>query len=179
MTELFSDTSNPFYKFGDMMFLKKIPTEEWIPFICRKYQETGKIITEKQAERICKVTENLSSYVQHLSWIVWYKANPVTTNEMIELSIDELLEQNKVFFQREIEGLTELQLNLLKAVANGVDTGFSKKEIIKKYRLESSANVQGVKKAMIKKDLIDVDGSVITFNDPIFKLWIKRNIPNL
>lgn len=179
MTELFSDTSNPFYKFGDMMFLKKIPTEEWIPFICRKYQETGKIITEKQVERICKVTENLSSYVQHLSWIVWYKANPVTTNEMIELSIDELLEQNKVFFQREIEGLTELQLNLLKAVANGVDTGFSKKEIIKKYRLESSANVQGVKKAMIKKDLIDVDGSVITFNDPIFKLWIKRNIPNL
>ena len=179
MTELFSDTSNPFYKFGDMMFLKKIPTEEWIPFICRKYQETGKIITEKQAERICKVTENLSSYVQQLSWIVWYKANPVTTNEMIELSIDELLEQNKVFFQREIEGLTELQLNLLKAVANGVDTGFSKKEIIKKYRLESSANVQGVKKAMIKKDLIDVDGSVITFNDPIFKLWIKRNIPNL
>jgi AAA+ ATPase superfamily predicted ATPase len=179
MTELFSDTSNPFYKFGDMMFLKKIPTEEWIPFICRKYQETGKIITEKQAGRICKVTENLSSYVQHLSWIVWYKANPVTTNEMIELSIDELLEQNKVYFQREIEGLTELQLNLLKAVANGVDTGFSKKEIIKKYRLESSANVQGVKKAMIKKDLLDVDGSVITFNDPIFKLWIKRNIPNL
>jgi len=179
MTELFSDTSNPFYKFGDMMFLKKIPTEEWIPFICRKYKDTGKVITEKQAERICKVTENLSSYVQHLSWIVWYKANPVTTNEMIDLSIDELLEQNKVFFQREIEGLTELQLNLLKAVANGVDTGFSKKEIIKKYRLESSANVQGVKKAMIKKDLIDVDGSVITFNDPIFKLWIKRNIPNL
>ena len=179
MTELFSDTSNPFYKFGDMMFLKKIPTEEWITFICRKYKDTGKVITEKQAERICKVTENLSSYVQHLSWIVWYKANPVTTNEMIDLSIDELLEQNKVFFQREIEGLTELQLNLLKAVANGVDTGFSKKEIIKKYRLESSANVQGVKKAMIKKDLIDVDGSVITFNDPIFKLWIKRNIPNL
>ena len=93
--------------------------------------------------------------------------------------------ENKVFFQREVEGALRTlegkrrQLNLLKAVANGVDTGFSKKEIIKKYRLESSANVQGVKKAMIKKDLIDVDGSVITFNDPIFKLWIKRNIPNL
>ena len=177
MTELFSDTSNPFYKFGDMIFLKKIPTEEWIPFICRKYQDTGKVITDKQAERICKVTENLSSYVQHLAWIVWYKANPVTTNEMIDLSIDELLEQNKVFFQREVEGMTELQLNLLRAVANGVDTGFGKKDIIKKYRLESSANVQGIKKSLIKKDIIDVDGTVITFNDPIFKLWIKRNIP--
>ena len=177
MAKIFSDSSSPFYKFGDMMFLKKIPTEEWIPFICRKYKETGKVITEKQAERICKVTEDLSSYVQHLSWIVWYKANPVTTNEMIDLSIDELLEQNKVFFQREIEGLTELQLNFLRAVANGVDTGFSRKDIIKKYRLESSANVQGIKKSLVKKDLIDVDGAIISFNDPIFKLWIKRNIP--
>ena len=179
MTELFSDSSNPFYKFGDMMFLKKIPTEEWIPFICHKFQETGKVITEKQAERICKVTEDLSSYVQHLSWIVWYKAKPVVTNEMVEESIEELLEQNKVFFQREVEGLTELQLNLLKAIANGVDTGFTKKEVIKKYRLESSANVQGIKKSLLKKDLIDIDGSVITYNDPLFKLWIKKNIPNI
>ena len=179
MTELFSDSSNPFYKFGDMMFLKKIPTEEWIPFICHKFQETGKVITEKQAERICKVTEDLSSYVQHLSWIVWYKAKPVVTNEMVEESIEELLEQNKVFFQREVEGLTELQLNLLKAIANGVDTGFTKKEVIKKYRLESSANVQGIKKSLLKKDLIDIDGSIINYNDPLFKLWIKKNIPNI
>ena len=179
MTELFSDSSNPFYKFGDMMFLKKIPTEEWIPFICHKFQETGKVITEKQADRICKVTEDLSSYVQHLSWIVWYKAKPVVTNEMVEESIEELLEQNKVFFQREVEGLTELQLNLLKAIANGVDTGFTKKEVIKKYHLESSANVQGIKKSLLKKDLIDIDGSVITYNDPLFKLWIKKNIPNI
>ena len=179
MTEIFSDSSNPFYKFGDMMFLKKIQTEEWIPFICRKFKETGKTITEKQSERICKVTENLSSYVQHLSWIVWYKAHPVVTNEMIDQSIDELLEQNKVFFQREVESLTELQLNLLKAVANGVTSGFSKKDVIKKYNLESSANVQGIKKSLVKKDLIDVEGAIITFNDPIFKLWVKRNIPNL
>lgn len=98
------------------------------------------------------------------------------TNDMITASIDELLEQNKVFFQREVEGLTELQLNLLKAVANGVTTGFGKKEVIRKYRLESSANVQGIKKALIKKDLIDIDGTNISINDPLLKLWIQRNI---
>lgn len=179
MTEIFSDSSKPFYKFGDMIFLKKIPTEEWVPFIRRKFHETGKTISEKQAEKICRITENLSSYVQHLSWIVWYKAKPVVEDKMLDAAIDELLEQNKVFFQREVEGLTELQLNLLRAVANGVDSGFGKKDVIRKYRLESSANVQGIKKSLIKKDLIDVDGTVITFNDPIFKLWIRRNIPNV
>ena len=92
---------------------------------------------------------------------------------------DDFLEQNKVFFQREIEGLTGLQLNFLKALANGVSTGFSKKEVIRKYRLEGSANVLAIKKSLQKKDLIDIDGPMVTFNDPIFKLWVKRNIPNL
>ena len=83
-------------------------------------------------------------------------------------------EQNKVFFQREVEQLSELQLNLLRALANGVTTGFSRKDVIKKYRLESSANVQSVKKALLKKDLINVDGQEIYFNDSLFKQWLKR-----
>ena len=79
-----------------------------------------------------------------------------------------------MFFQREIEQISESQLNFLRALANGVTTGFSSKEVIKKYRLESSANVQSVKKALLKKDLIDIDGQNISFNDSLFKLWLKR-----
>ena len=84
------------------------------------------------------------------------------------------MEQNKVFFQREVEQLSALQTNFLRALANGVSTGFSRKDVIKKYRLESSANVQSIRKALLKKDLIDVDGQDITFNDSLFKLWLKR-----
>ena len=132
------------------------------------------MITEQQARKICDATENLSTYVQQLSWVVWYKSSEAVTNADIEDAIEDLLEQNKVFFQREVEQLTELQLNFLRAIANGVTSGFSRKENIKKYRLESSANIQAVKKALIKRDLIDVDGDKITFNDSLFKLWLKR-----
>lgn len=45
--------------------------------------------------------------------------------------------------------------------------------------LEISANVQGIKKALIAKDFIDVDGDTVSFNDPFFKLWIRRNIAQL
>ena len=174
MENIFNDKSMPFYKFGDMMFLKKIPTEQWIPFICDKFSETGKTITEQQASRICYLTENLSSYVQHLAWLVWYKADKVVTNKDIDAALDDLLEQNKIFFQREIEQLTEFQYNFLKALANGVSSGFSRKEVIRKYRLESSANVLSVKKALLKKDLIDIDGQIVSFDDSLFKLWIQR-----
>lgn len=174
MENIFNDKSMPFYKFGDMMFLKKIPTEEWVPFICAKFHKTGKSISAEQATQICEATDNLSSYVQHLAWVVWYKSGKVVTNKDISSSIDDLMEQNKVFFQREVEQLSELQLNFLRALANGVTTGFSRKEVIKKYRLESSANVQSVKRALLKKGLIDVDGHIISFNDSLFKLWLKR-----
>ena len=174
MENIFNDKSMPFYKFGDMMFLKKISTEEWVPFICAKFQETGKTISAEQAAKICEVTENLSSYVQHLAWVVWYKADKIVANKDVAAAIEDLLEQNKVFFQREVEQLSEHQLNFLRALANGVNTGFSRKEVIRKYRLESSANVQSVKKALLKKDLIDVDGQEISFNDSLFKQWLKR-----
>ena len=174
LENIFNDKSMPFYKFGDMMFLKKIPTEEWVTFICAKFQETGKKISVEQATKICEATENLSSYVQHLAWLVWYKSDKVVTNQDVTTAIDDILEQNKVFFQREVEQLSELQLNYLRALANGVTTGFTRKDVIRKYRLESSANVQAVKKALLKKDIIDVDGQEISFNDSLFKLWLKR-----
>jgi hypothetical protein len=98
----------------------------------------------------------------------------VVKNKDIDAAIDDLLEQNKIFFQREVEQLTEFQLNFLKALANGVSSGFSRKEVISKYRLESSANIQAVKKSLLKKDLIDIDDQTITFDDSIFKFWIQR-----
>jgi len=35
----------PFYKFGDILFLEKIPKKDWIEFIGRKFSETGKEIS--------------------------------------------------------------------------------------------------------------------------------------
>lgn len=41
---VFANVSMPFYKFGDLMFLQKIETEEWVPFIRQKFQTTNKVI---------------------------------------------------------------------------------------------------------------------------------------
>ena len=57
--------------------------------ICKKYQDTGKSITPEQAARICEVTDNLSSYVQHLSWVVWYKSNDIVTDDDISTILEE------------------------------------------------------------------------------------------
>ena len=98
---------------------------------------------------------------------------------MIDQAIDELLDQNRQFYQRDMETMTVYQKIFLIAVANGINPGLSRREVLSEYHLESSANVQGVKKALVARDFIDVDGDIISFIDPFFKLWIKRNIAQL
>ena len=72
-------------------------------------KKTGKHITEKQAIRICRISENLSSLVQHLAWLIWYKASPDVSDQMIDQAIDELLNQNRLFYQRDMETMTAYQ----------------------------------------------------------------------
>ena len=175
MTTLFCDASYPFYKFGDIMFIDKIPEQEWVEYICHQFAATGKSISQDLAALICKYAECQSSYVQHLSWIAWYKTEGQADKDTIDSALSDLLKQNSVFFQRDVESLTSLQLNFIKALADGVETGFSKKEYIRKYNLESSANIQAVKKALISKEYIETDNDRIYISDPMFKIWVKHH----
>ena len=79
------------------------------------------------------------------------------------------------YFTDRIDDAKRLEANL----THGINTGLSHREVLNEYRLESSANVQSVKKALIARDFIDVDGDFVSFNDPFFKLWIRRNITQL
>lgn len=64
------------------------------------------------------------------------------------------MDQNHLFYQRDMETMTVYQKNFLIAVANGINSGLSRREVLNEYHLESSANVQGVKKALIARDFI-------------------------
>ena len=96
-----------------------------------------------------------------MAWLIWYKASPDVADQMIDQAIDELLDQNRQFYQRDMETMTVYQKKFLIAVANGINTGLSRREVLSEYHLESSANVQGVKKALVARDFIDVDGDIL------------------
>ena len=74
-----------------------------------------------------------------------------------------------------LENLTNAQYNFLKALAEGIHTGLSSKDVVHAYKLGTSANVLKIKKALIQKELID-DQQGIYFLDPVYQLWFKRNM---
>jgi len=45
-----------------------------------------------------------------------------------------------------------------------------------KFRLGSSANVSKLKKTLIERELIEINGKDAEFLDPVFELWFIREI---
>ena len=174
MNELFERRSLPFYKFGDALYLQKIDTEDWVKYICERFEVTNKSISPLLAEKIAKRVDNHSSYVQQLSWLVWVHTDKIATEENFEDAWQDLLDQNTPLFEKQTENLTMYQLNFLKAIIDGVSKEFTSKNILEKYNLGTSASVVVVKRALIKKELIDVEKKEIVISDIVLKEWLKR-----
>ena len=177
MDKIFLNSKYPFYRFGDLMYLKKISKQDWIPFIQERFELTGKHISKELAEKICDYTECYSSYVQQLAWFVWLKTNTEATQHDFTYAVERLLDSNESLFIQMTESISEYQMNFLHALADGIENGFSRQVIMKKYRYGTSANVSRIKQSLMEKDLIDKPKpNHIEISDPILKLWLKHRI---
>jgi hypothetical protein len=174
MNELFERRSLPFYKFGDALYLQKIDTEDWVKYICERFEVTNKSISPSLAEKIAKRVDNHSSYVQQLAWLVWVHTDKIASEENFEGAWQDLLDQNTPLFEKQTENLTMYQLNFLKAIIDGVSKEFTTKTVLEKYNLGTSSSVAVVKRALIKKELIDIEKKEIVISDIVLKEWLKR-----
>ncbi|WP_396172927.1 ATP-binding protein [Flavobacterium sp.] len=173
MTELFENKSMPFYKFGEILFLSKIDNSHWQSYIQEKFKQSKKEISKEIAGILAQKVENHSYFVQQLANAVWLETNKKCTIENIDEGLNKLLLQYELFFSKEADSLTNLQLNILKAIAMD-EKELSSKRTIKKYNLSSSASVNRSKEALVQKEIIDIFNKEIEFLDPLLKIWIKK-----
>lgn len=176
MNELFERKSLPFYKFGDAIYLQKIATADWVGYIRSRFEATGKSIPAELAEEICRRVNNHSSYVQQLAWLVWTRTGKEATRQELEAAFQDIIDQNTPLFEKQTESLTSFQMNFLRAIIDGVHSEFTTQEVMRKYQLGSSANVSIIKRALIKKELIEIDKRKAVIPDPILKVWLQREL---
>lgn len=173
MLNVFTNPSMPFYKFGDLIFLEKIDTGSWIDFLGERFQSTGKIISEEQAKQIVGLADNHPYYVQQLAQQVWLRTKRKCSDEIINLAFSNIIGQLSLLFATITETLTTNQLNLLRAMIAG-ESALSSIQVISKYRLSSSASVNRSRKALISKDILDKNAGVVSFQDPMYRFWLKN-----
>lgn len=174
LTHIFQNKSMPFYQFGDAVYLGVIPTEKWVPFICKKFESQGLQIDKALASRICAEVENYSSYVQQLAWNVMLNTETEVTEEIVSKSVTELVMQNSALFMQQTEGLSSYQMNLLRALANDVHGNFTSKDVMENYQFGTKSNIVRLKKVLLDRDLVEERETGLYISDPVFKKWFLR-----
>jgi hypothetical protein len=173
MKEIFDNSSNPFYRFGDIIYLQKITTDKWIKFIQSGFRRTKKKIDKPNAQLIVDLMKNHSWYIQQLSHYIWNLTSEVVTKREIKLALEEVISANTPLYQQAIEQISFTQINLLKAITNN-EKQLSSMELLQKYNLGTSRNVSKNKTILLSKDVINKVGERFEFLDPAFELWFKR-----
>jgi len=176
MTKLFQNKRMPFYQFGEMMYLGKIPTEDWIPFICSRFESQGKHISEQLARRICDTVENNSSYVQQLAWNILAETEESATEDDFNDGFEALLAQSSGLFEQQMQGLSSYQMNFIRAICCGVHTDFGSKAILEEYHLGSKSNISRIKTALRDRELIVIEEDGVYLEDPIFQKWFTKEM---
>ena len=176
MMDIFNNSNNPFYRFGQVVFLDKITKDNWMPFIIEGFRKTNKHISEDYASKICDIVECHSWYLQQLSFFIWTKTEKEVTADDFNYGVKQLLNINTPMFQSDSNKLTPAQLELLRAIAAG-ETKFSSAEVNSKYNLGNPNTLAKNKRSLQEQDIIEkTKDNTFHFVDPIFKLWIEKEM---
>jgi len=176
MSGIFLNRSMPFYQFGDLLWLQKIPTSDWLYYIVSHFEAAGRHVTEQIAGCICDAVDNYPSYVQHLSAILLshLPEGGAVTDDMMASALSELTSTNEALYMQQVEPLSAYQMNLLKAIVSGIHSGFNEKRIRSMFDLGSPSNLVRLRDALIDRDLIYSEMRQLYLTDPVFGLWFKK-----
>ena len=174
LEKLFTGSKSPLYKFCTPFFLEKMTIHELSSYVCQRFRDSNKSIPLNIANRIVTLMDRHPFYVQQLAHIVWENTTGTVNEAAVEAAADELVSRNVLLFQRDFENLSNIQVNFLKALIDGVQEGFTSGKVIRDYKLSSSPATLRAIEALEKKEIIERYNSRFEFIDPAFKLWLKK-----
>lgn len=173
-----SIAENPFYRFGQMMTLKKIAKEYWKPFIHDSFYNHGKSISDDMIERICNAVQCHSWYMQQFCFLIWTRTATEVTEEIYQSQLTKLLDTNADMFITDIDGMPASQIAFLRAVCMG-ENHFNAQQVVAEYGLGAPRTITKNKKTLVERDFIEKSGDGFKMVAPVFELWFKREYCNI
>lgn len=174
MMEVFTNSSKPFYKFGNLMFLNKIPADCLIDFFVERFEETGKQISVEAATLITELIDCHPYYAQQVAQLSWLRTETLCDESIVRNAFSSLVGQLSLLFVNITESLTNQQLNYLKALLAG-EKSITSTATMRRYNISSATAASRSKETLIKNDIIDAIGSKVSFQDPVYRHWLHHD----
>ena len=153
----------------------RIETPHWEKFIIDKFKQTNKSISQKLVLEIINKMNNHPHYVQQMAHFVWSFSGKKITTDVIDYSLEFMLNSNSAFFVKITEELSKTQINLLKAISDG-EVQLTSSRTMRNYNIGTPRNITKNRNILEGRDIIDTADKKILFIDPLFEIWFKRNV---
>ena len=163
-----------FWRRVERIQLAPIETNLIIEHVVRGFLASGKVIDRDLLAGVCKLFRNNIWYINHFNAICDLLTRGYIMEQTLTEALSDLIAIHEPRFIATMNDLTTFQVSLLKAILEG-HTRFSSAEVIRRYALNSSANVRRLKDALCKKEIVTFDEEENpTVLDPLFEYWVRK-----
>lgn len=156
--------------------VKLLPMDErdMADVVNRGFLSGGKVIDRTLVIGVCKLFKGHPGYVMHYASICDSLSKGYMNEPVLNEALADIIAIYEPWFKAMVEDLTTFQLGLLRAIVDG-HVKFSGADVIRKYSLNSSANVNRLKDALCKKEIIWFDEEEVPhITDPLFEYWVTK-----
>lgn len=177
MQEMFTSAARPFYHSADILELKAIVPEIYIPFIVGHFEKRNRRIAPHDAEKVYKLFKGHTYYIQK-AFNEAFADTPEggeCTSETLRDAIDNMIASNDTIFREILSNIPEKQKELLYAIAkDGEAERITSAAFIKRHSLTSASSVQSAMKKLLEKDIITEINNFFSVTDKLFAMWINN-----
>lgn len=177
MQEMFLSASRPFYHSADILELKAIVPEIYIPFIVRHFEQRNRRIEATNVEKVYSLFKGHTYYIQK-TFNEAFADTPMgkeCTLDTIREAIANMVAANDTIFREILSNIPEKQKELLYAIAkDGEAERITSAQFIKRHKLSSASSVQSAVKKLLEKDVITEINKTFSVTDKLFAMWINQ-----
>ena len=162
-----------FYRLTEQIDLSMVDEKEIAEHLSKGFLSGGKVIDRELLTSTCRLFRCNLYYLNMFVSIVDSRAKGFITEAMLMEALASIIAIHEARFAAIMNSLTTHQVNLLRAIIEGC-TRFSGSEVVRRYSLNSSANVKRVKDALMKKEIVTfADDDTPEILDPLFEYWVR------
>jgi len=163
-----------FHRQVERVKLEQIDPKDIVDSVNRGFLSSGKVVEKNLILGVCELFRNNIYYVNLFISICDSLSKGYIMEPVLSEALADMLAIHEPRYRAVMADLTTFQVSLLRAVIDGY-TRFSSAEVIRRYELNSSANVRRLKDALCKKEIITFDSEDNPhLLDPLFEYWVTK-----
>lgn len=164
MTEIFERKKSPFYHFGSLMRLQRIPYEDFFEYLTERLAPVLDNEAENISNEILSLTNNHPYYTQQLASQVWELAKYESISEnVVDVAVERLTSIHDLDFERLWIGFNTKDRSIMQMLCQNQNP-------LQNRKIPTSTSFSAIKRLMKAGYVIRQENYEV--EDPFFRRWI-------